>query len=322
MRDNTGDEIRCEISIQNEYESPAEPPEITIPPEEKDPVPADPPNIPDEVPETEDVRIEADASTDWVDRDDEDDEDRYDRDDEDEERYDPAGSEENSETEETEQEEITSDWWGTPEVLDEIPTERLPDAFYDELMRPVRDFKDVAGTHWAKEYIGEASARGVIDGYPDGTFLPDHKMNRAQFATILWNMAGRPISTAILPFRDVGQNDWFYPQIAWAYETGCINGMTADEFRPYATITREQAVTILFRYSENSEGEFDLYFYADRDSISPYAMSAVRWALSAGILSGVDDTHLSPLTSVTRAQAATLIVRYIQYIQYLQILTQ
>ena len=207
----------------------------------------------------------------------------------------------------------------TEDDAETAPPVRLPDAFYDENMEPARQFTDTSG-HWAKDYIAEASSRGVISGYPDGSFQPDRTMTRAEFATILWNMAGRPVSTASLPFTDVGPDDWFRPQIAWAYETGCINGTSAAKFSPHSTVTREQAVTILCRYSGETDGLFNLSFFADRGQISSYALPAVRWALSAGILSGVDDTHLKPRGEATRAQLSALIVRYIQYIQYLQLL--
>jgi len=196
--------------------------------------------------------------------------------------------------------------------------ESLPDAFSDTPLGKAAKFTDVTQSHWAKTYIDEATARGVISGYPDGTFLPDKEMNRAEFATMLWNMAGKPKTRANLPFADVTIGDWYYNQIAWAYENGYIAGVTEKEFRPMALVTREQAMTILYRYASNPDAGYAMIGYTDVADISSYAVHAMNWAVDAGIISGVDQMRLAPKANATRAQLSTIIVRYIHYIQNYQ----
>jgi len=200
----------------------------------------------------------------------------------------------------------------------ESSDDSLPDAFSDTPLGKAAKFTDVTQSHWAKTYIDEATARGVISGYPDGTFLPDKEMNRAEFATLLWNMAGKPKTRANLPFADVTVGDWYYNQIAWAYENGYIAGVTEKEFRPMALVTREQAMTILYRYASNPDAGYAMIGYTDVADISSYAVHAMNWAVDAGIISGVDQMRLAPKANATRAQLSTIIVRYIHYIQNYQ----
>lgn len=172
-------------------------------------------------------------------------------------------------------------------------------------------FKDVTKNHWAHEYIGKALYRELVSGYPDGTFKPDEEMTRAEFATLLWNMEGKPRTTKSEPFKDVSASDWHYKAVAWAYSMGYINGTSEHEFSPDDLITREQAITILHRYSGTPATSYYLAQFKDKGDISPYALAAMSWAVGEGIISGVDRTHIVPTENATRAQLATIIVRYL-----------
>ena len=179
---------------------------------------------------------------------------------------------------------------------------------------PAVKFWDVEKSHWAHDYIYEAVSLGIINGYTDGTFVPNKAMTRAEFATILWNMNEKPESGASLSFGDVTPSDWYYDQIAWAYDNGYINGTSESSFTPSGTITREQAMTILYRCSGSPDASYDIDKFSDASDISDYAVNAMKWALSEGIISGVDDSHIAPNESATRAQLSTIIVRYLNTI--------
>lgn len=176
-------------------------------------------------------------------------------------------------------------------------------------------FTDTDAAHWAHAYISEASARGVLEGYPDDTFRPENEMTRAEFAVLLWKLSDRPSVIGVEPFRDVSYSDWYRTAVVWAYQNGYIQGVTSDTFSPGGTITREQAMTILYRYTDNPPERDSLSAFADKDSVSPYAEKAMSWAVSAGIITGVDATHLAPGANATRAQLSAIMVRYIHYIQ-------
>lgn len=175
--------------------------------------------------------------------------------------------------------------------------------------KPTKVFTDVDDTHWAKSYIDKADEIGIVSGYENGAFLPDKEMTRAEFATIVWNMAGKPASEEKLNLNDVTPNDWFYTQIAWAYKNGYISGTSANEFSPNANITREQAMTILWRYKGSPNAENVTDKFSDCNEISYYAKSAMNWAVDGGIISGIGENILSPKSNATRAQLAAIIVR-------------
>lgn len=171
-----------------------------------------------------------------------------------------------------------------------------------------QEFTDIDG-HWAKEYIQAAADMNIVGGYEDGSFLPDKAMTRAEFATILWNMAEKPVPVAQLPFADVTGADWFYFPVCWAYEQGYIKGVTQAEFLPHEIITREQAMTILYRYSGSPHAEQILDGFEDKEQVSDYAVDALCWATQNKIIQGTDPVHISPGSSATRAQLATVVVR-------------
>lgn len=172
-------------------------------------------------------------------------------------------------------------------------------------------FSDVTKRHWAYEYVGKAVYRKLVSGYPDGTFAPDENMTRAEFATLLWNMEGKPSATKSEPFKDVSASDWHYKAVAWAYSMGYVSGTSANTFSPDDYITREQAITILYRYCDTPSTSYNLMPFSDRSKISSYAVPAMSWAVGEGIITGVDSTHIAPAENATRAQLATIIVRYL-----------
>lgn len=184
-------------------------------------------------------------------------------------------------------------------------------VIHDEELKPTITFSDVT-SHWASEYIKEAVTLGIVNGMPDGTFAPDKEMTRAEFATILWNMAKKPETESSSAFNDVKSEDWYFKQIAWAFEKGYINGISNAEFNPNGTITREQAMTILYRYAGSLESNEKLEVFTDKDNISDFAYPAMCWAVENKIISGVSDTEIAPKQSATRAQLATIIVRYLK----------
>lgn len=178
-------------------------------------------------------------------------------------------------------------------------------------------FTDVPESHWAAAYIERAVNAGIIVGNTDGTFNPEGSVTRAQFVTMLWRMAGRPASKGSTPFTDIANTySEFKSAIAWASEQGYINGITPTVFGPNETITRQQAMTILFRYSGGKSG-MELMLtgvydsqYTDSASISPYAKPGVYWAVYYGIVTGITDTTIVPNGTATRAQTTVILARY------------
>lgn len=179
-------------------------------------------------------------------------------------------------------------------------------------------FTDVPTTHWGYEMIERAAALGYINGVGDGRFDPDRALTRAEFVTMLWRMAGKPVPEAGGGFLDVSADDWYYNAVSWAFGAGVVNGASPDTFDPDGKITRQEVVTILFRYSGGQSGA-ELMFasayesqYSDSGEIAAWAKNAVYWAIYNGVINGTDGHTVSPAGTATRAQVAAILVRYAQ----------
>lgn len=188
-------------------------------------------------------------------------------------------------------------------------------------------FSDVPASHWASGYIQKAVKAGLFNGMPDGSFRPDEAVTRAQFITVLWRSAGKPAATKNFHFSDIPDNSGLYyaGAVAWGAENGYINGVANGDgsfsFRPEGSITREQAMAILFRYSGSQSGTealltgvYDKQF-ADSGSISAYAKSALYWAVYNSYISGTSETTLSPQAQATRAQISKILVNYLENVK-------
>ena len=161
---------------------------------------------------------------------------------------------------------------------------------------------------------GENGSTGTGEG--GGKFEPGRTLNRAEFTTMLWRMAGSPKAEKAAGFRDVEPGTWYSDAIDWAAEQGYVTGTGDSAFSPNASISRQEAVTILFRYSGGVSGT-ELMFssmydsqFTDSDSIAPWAESALDWAIYHGVITGTSQTTVSPTATATRAEAAALFVRY------------
>lgn len=177
-------------------------------------------------------------------------------------------------------------------------------------------FSDTQG-HWAESDINSITEKGIITGFEDGSFKPNDKMTRAQFAVILWRMAGMPEPSGKtgVKFKDLTAS-WYEKAAVWANEMGYING-DGENFLPDNNISRQELVTILFRYSGGVSGlelmltsTYDSIF-KDSADIASWGKNPIYWAVYNGIITGVDDTTLSPNGKATRAQVAAIIARFL-----------
>lgn len=187
----------------------------------------------------------------------------------------------------------------------------------DEETEEIR-FADLSQSHWAYEKIEKAVEKGLIKGYDDGTFRPDEPVTRAQFVTMLYRLAGSPASEAVSAFADVPQTNWAAKAVAWAAENGYVKGTSSTAFDPNGEITREQAMTILFRYAGGVSGMETMFGgvynkqFTDSASVHSWAKPAVYWAIYNGILTGDTASTLAPTKTATRAQTAVIFLRYLE----------
>ena len=178
-------------------------------------------------------------------------------------------------------------------------------------------FSDVNVGSWYSEEVEYCYENGLMLGTSLTTFGPNDEMSRGMLATVLYRSAGTPAIKGNLPFSDVPASKYYTKAVTWAYEQGIVNGITPIHFEPNRNITREQLVTIFYRYAQanglKADGKAGLTGYADSRAISGYALDAYQWAVAEGIMIGTSGTTLSPRSNVTRAQCAAVIARYVQW---------
>lgn len=177
---------------------------------------------------------------------------------------------------------------------------------------PMSGYTDLNMGEWYHDGIHYCLDEGLMDGVDAGMFAPNATTSRAMIVTILWRLQGSPEAEAEETFTDVAPGDWYADAIAWAAAEGVAEGYEDGSFRPNDAITREQLAAMLWRYAARPESEGGLSAFADGAETSAWAQQAVSWAVSLGLINGVDSDRLDPKGQATRAQTATILMRFAQ----------
>lgn len=187
---------------------------------------------------------------------------------------------------------------------------------------PLMFFDDVISTDWFADYVRFVAEFGIMNGTGNNLFAPESEMTRAMLATVLYRLDGSPdVSDLTTPFTDIAADTWYTDAVVWAYNAGVVNGVSETAFEPDANITREQLVTMLYRFADyvgmdiTIGEETNILSYVDGADVSEFAVAPMQWAVSAGIIEGIetaDGLALDPHGNATRAQIATMIVRFLQ----------
>ena len=178
---------------------------------------------------------------------------------------------------------IKSVWANMPDITPTEPDEGLP-------------FTDVPEGAWYYEAVKQVYEAGLMNGVTDTLFDPDGTMTRAMFWTILARASGMDTD---------GGATWYAVAQQWAVENGVSDGTDA-----MGALTREQLVTMLWRLNGEPVVNY-LITTPDANQISPWALEAMKWAASTGLIEGDENGNLTPTATCTRAQAATFLVRYL-----------
>ena len=176
---------------------------------------------------------------------------------------------------------------------------------------PVAGFSDVTTANWYADAVAYVVDNELMNGVSADTFEPNSTMSRAMMVTVLYRMAGSPAVSGENAFTDVPDGSWYADAVTWGVENGLVTGTTDTTYEPNAGITREQMATLLWRYagSPDVSGSDGLDQFTDAASISGYARTAMAWASQQGLVNGTNGT-LSPRGSATRAEIATILMRY------------
>lgn len=173
------------------------------------------------------------------------------------------------------------------------------------------EFNDVSSNYWAANFINPLVQKGIIAGFPDGTFRPDAPVTRAQFAAMVQKALPKNQIRSAINFNDVPSNYWANNAINNAYSMGFLSGYPGQIFRPEQNIPREQVLVSLangLNYSPNQNADNTLNFFNDSNSISNFARSPVAAATERNLVVNRPSLQqLNPVRNATRAEVAAFI---------------
>lgn len=172
-------------------------------------------------------------------------------------------------------------------------------------------FVDVPANAWYANAVNTAAAKGLMNGTGNNKFEPLKTVQRSQVAAIVWNIEGAPAVTGTTPFTDVAADAWYAQAVTWAYQNKVVSGTSATTFAPNQNITRQDFAVVLYNKAGKPAASADLSKFVDASKINSWAQDAVKWAVSKGIINGNDKNELNPTGTLTRAEAASIIVKYV-----------
>ena len=180
-------------------------------------------------------------------------------------------------------------------------------------------FTDMPDGTWYTEAALYCNYHSYMNGTTDKTFSPMMSFSRAMFVTVLSKIDGADVSTYEgSSFSDVPTGKWYSKPIEWAYQKGYAAGTGGGKFGPDTPITRETLAQFFYTYSIKNlyagPASVNLSKYTDVNKISPWAMTAVSWAVGAGLISGTSDTTISPQMTASRAQVAVIVKKFVENI--------
>ena len=169
-----------------------------------------------------------------------------------------------------------------------------------------KTFSDVSSSDWFADAVKYVSDKGMMNGTGNGKFSPADSTTRAMLMTVIARYAGEDTT---------GSNPWYQKSMEWAKANGVSDGTA-----PNANITREQLVTMLYRYAKASGKDVsvgedtNILSYADATTVSEYAIPAMQWACGAGIVNGANG-KLNPQNNATRAEVAAILMRFCENVK-------
>lgn len=178
------------------------------------------------------------------------------------------------------------------------------------------NFTDVKETDWFFKGVEYVVDKGIMSGVSENEFAPSGKLTRAMLVQMLYNMESRPACDAENAFMDVPVGQWYTDAVIWANDAKIVSGMGEGLFAPNMEITREQMVAMLYNYAKykgyDVTASADLSAFADTASVSTWAQPAMQWAVAEGYISGMGDSQLAPQGTATRAEIASVIMRFME----------
>ena len=175
-------------------------------------------------------------------------------------------------------------------------------------------FTDLDQDAWYYDAVSDVVEQGLMVGVSATSFAPDQQVSRSMLVTVLYRMSGETWEGGSAAFPDVEPNTWYSDAVAWASANGVVNGYDNGLFGVNGSITREQLVTMLYRFWLYLDGQTgdpaSLSAFADAASVSGYAKDAMAWAVAQGLIQGRPGGLLAPAEGAGRAELCTILVRF------------
>lgn len=196
--------------------------------------------------------------------------------------------------------------------------ETMPDVEIDMDRLP---FSDVPEDAWFRDAVSYVYRNEFMNGTSATTFTPAGSMTRGMLVTVLYRIDGsEPVCNEERECFDDIAGAYYTDAVAWAYSNGIVNGVSDRTFAPDRIVTRQEAVTIFYRYCVGHtmlgvESGVELNGFEDRENVAGFAVDAFSWAVATGLVEGSvagDGVYLNPTNSLNRAQAAVLLQRCVE----------
>lgn len=173
-------------------------------------------------------------------------------------------------------------------------------------------FTDLAENAWYSGAVEYVYAHGLMRGMSEIVFSPNTSLTRAQAVQILYNLEGQPVVSGAATFTDA--EHWAKTPIAWAQQTGVVDGYEDNSFRPENPISRQEFAQMMYNYAKykgydlTAKGNLDAF--PDADKMGAWAEPSLAWANGNKLINGHDDGTLDPGGITIRAQAASILMRF------------
>lgn len=179
-------------------------------------------------------------------------------------------------------------------------------------------FLDTKADDWYADSVKFVSENKLMTGTSDSSFSPNDNTTRAMIATMLYRLSKDESNHTKNSFKDVAKATWYYDGVSWAKGKNIVNGYDDFTFGADDSLSREQLVSIMYRYAKyknlDTKLNNDKYLtkFTDFSEVSDYALEPMKWAVANGIITGTSDETLSPKDGATRAQMASIFMRFIE----------
>lgn len=190
----------------------------------------------------------------------------------------------------------------------------------DEVVKGV--FEDIPDNAWYNEFVSILKQINVIDGVSETEFDPNREITRGEFVKLIAAIENIDLSSynQISTFSDVSTDDWYSEYVSWAAENGIAEGIDENYFLPQNSISREEAIVMLYRYAmsygdgiiyaKHYNAQYEKPVFLDENEISSWAIEGIDFLSIAGVICGDNENMLRPKRNITRAEAAKMIAVY------------